>query len=108
MDDVTQSKLEDLGLVFPDESGEPVVRVSLQYQTMLDSGSREDRRQRLEQYFSDVAARTPVDVKLDPGSLRVSGQAVDALVPARDLEALQAELGRQDIRVDPVVVRKLN
>lgn len=89
-------------------TGREGVRVSLQVQPRLKTGSRSERRERLLARFGQIAeaiAGEPAEVDLS--SLSVSGQTVEATLPLGRYEDLVDDLARQGIRVDPLIDRQV-
>jgi len=86
------------------DAGRKGVRVSLQYQPRLETGSRSERRERLLERFSQIAQAIAADsAEVDLSSVSVSGQTVEATLPLDRYENLVENLAQQRIRVDPLV-----
>lgn len=103
MDPAEYKALADRGLVVSDSSGNKAVRVYLQYLPDIRGRSRDARRKALRTRFDQIAEkRSQTGVELDPGSLSVSGQVIEALVPIQHFDEARHELEDDDLRVDLV------
>ena len=108
MDKNVIRKLRDLGALSRTSTGEEGVRVSLHYKPRLDEPSRSARREILQSAFGKVASEVHSrGLECDLGSLSVSGQTVEAVLPVRDYESLVDELERKDIRVDALLDQQI-
>lgn len=82
------------------------VRVSLHYRRPLEAVARAERRKRLQSAFADIAAAERArGLRLDPESLSVSAQSVEATVPLDEYDALRGELEPLGVRLR--VVRRM-
>jgi predicted nucleotidyltransferase len=103
MDTAQFKSLSDRGLVVTDSSGKDAVRVYLQYLPELPGASRDDRGKELKKQFEQVASkRAHTGVQLDPDSLSVSGQVIEALLPVERYEQATRELEDDNVCVDIV------
>jgi hypothetical protein len=88
--------------------GSAGIAVSLQYLPALGEPSRQKRKQFLEAKFKELASALEMEGgSWDPGSLSVSGQTVEAVIPVSKYEALVEALKRRRVRVDPLVERQV-
>ena len=93
-------RLAARGLVVPDSSGRDAVRVYLQYMPDIGGASRTERRTALRDRFDSLAGnRAGDEVELDPKSLSVSGQTIEALVPVDRFDEVASELAGDDVNV---------
>jgi hypothetical protein len=103
MDNARQKRLKARGLVIPDSAGQDAVRVYLQYRSNVAGGSRAARRETLRKHFERVASEhSGSRLELDPASLSVSGQMIEALVPLEDYEQVVRDLAGDDLHIDLV------
>lgn len=103
MDAMQMSSLAKSGLVVPDSSGKDAVRVYLQYLPSVSGKSAAARGKALRDRFERVARRhEAMGVQLDPESMSVSGQMIEALLPLEHYEQARHELEDEKVRVDIV------
>jgi hypothetical protein len=101
MDSKVLGKLYKLGAIDKLANGRHGVRVSLMWKTTLPATSRSARRNILQQKFAEVANDIRSDgAEVDPGSVSVSGQTVEAIFPVDNYDYITDKLKKQDIRVD--------
>ena len=94
-------EMRRLGLTERTEGGEEAVRVSVQCRRAACGHSREGWRGVLQEWEREVGqALARHGAQLVQGSLSVSGQTVEALVPVGELTAICDEMARRDARVD--------
>lgn len=101
--------LRDRGQLRTLPSGSEVIPASIMWPRRLE-GSRDERRQVLRQALEDVVARmtqAAPEVTVDWGTMSVSGQTVDALLPVHTYDALRADLEQDGVRVDPLIDRQV-
>ncbi len=90
------------------ESGAKGVRVSLQCPGAPSPGSRAERRASLEQQFSTIADNlASKGARVEMGTISVSAQTVEAVLPVDDYDDVKHDLEENGIRVDPVVDRQI-
>lgn len=80
--------------------GRQAVDVTVQYVGTVPATTRAQRRAFLEERFEEVARQEHGHLTVQPDSLSVSGQTVDALVPVDDLETMERRLAGADFRID--------
>lgn len=103
MDAMQMSSLVKHGLVVPDASGKDAVRVYLQYLPNVSGRSAAARGRALRDRFERVARKhADVGVQLDPKSMSVSGQMIEALLPLEHYEQARHQLEDEKVRVDIV------
>lgn len=103
VDTARHNSLANRGLVVSDSSGNEAVRVYLQYLPDLPGRSRDARREALRNEFQRIAEKgSRTGVELDPGSLSVSGQVIEALVPIQHFDEAKHVLENDGVRVDLV------
>ena len=93
-------KLRRLGMTESLADGAEAVRVTAQYSGRPSSPNRKAWTERLtswERQIADDAGR--MGAELVEGSLSVSGQTVELLVPITRLESLRCALERDEVRV---------
>jgi hypothetical protein len=96
-----RQELANLGLLEQLPDGSDGVRVYLQYRPRLDPGSRAERREALHSAFEELTADKP-HVMLDPKSLSVSGQSIEATVPLERFDEVERELADSGLGVNVV------
>lgn len=100
--------MEQLGTLKDLGGGRVGVPVSLQYESRLDDPSRTTRRDVLRRRFEQIEQQlASVGAKLDLGSISVSGQTVDAVLPADSIDKIELSLRAQHVRVDPLIDRQI-
>jgi hypothetical protein len=88
------------------DDGTKGVRVSLQSNAPLASGTRLGRRASLEQRFADVAkGLAKVGAKVNLQTISVSAQTVEAVLPVERYDDVKHDLERIGIRVDELIDR---
>ena len=108
MDEHTMKKLRNLGAISRLSTGEEGVRVSLQYKPRLDEPSRSVRRDILHREFQKIASEgAPEGTRVDLESLSVSGQTVEAVLPAQHYDRLVNDLEQREVRVDALFDRQV-
>lgn len=108
MDDYKIQKLRNLGAISSLPTGKEGVRVSLQYKPRLDEPSRGARRDILHREFEKIAAECAQEgTQVDLGSLSVSGQTVEAVLPVEAYDRLVNDLEQKDVRVDDLIDRQV-
>jgi hypothetical protein len=108
MDDQLLQQLRNLGATARLASGEEGVRVSLQYRARLAEPSRAARRELLHREFQSIAAElVPKGTEVDLGSLSISGQTVEAVLPLREYDHLVDDLKKRQVRVDALLDRQV-
>jgi hypothetical protein len=104
----TLKKMERLGTLRDLGGGRVGVPVSLQYEARLEEPSRTTRRDVLRRRFEQIEQQLArVGAKVDLGSISVSGQTVDAVLPADSIETIESALRAQHVRVDPLIDRQV-
>jgi hypothetical protein len=73
--------------------------VTLQFVGDVPDASRRERRDWLERRFSTVQRQFGERVGVKPGSLSVSAQTVEAVVPLDEFDELCEQLSREDVRL---------
>lgn len=104
MDRKAIERLSGLGVIGTTSSGKEGVRVSLQDLRLVTEPSRRIRRDILRETFSRLNTEIDVDINLD--SLSVSGQTVEAVLPADRYETIEQNLRGKKIRVELDLIRK--
>jgi hypothetical protein len=108
MDNHKIQKLRNLGAISRLDTGEEGVRVSLQYKPRLDEPSRTARRDILHREFEKIASECLSEgTQVDLGSLSVSGQTVEAVLPVKNYDRLVNDLEQKDVRVDDLINRQV-
>jgi hypothetical protein len=108
MDEHKIQKLRNLGAISRLSTGEEGVRVSLQYKRRLEDPSRAVRRDILNKEFQKIASECAAEgTDVDLGSLSVSGQTVEAVLPVQHYDRLVNDFERREIRVDDLVDRQI-
>lgn len=108
MDENELNRLTRLGAVVPLPSGQPGVRVSIEYLDDLVTLPRPARAALLRDRFGDAArvvAQAGGHVDLD--TIAVSGQVVEAVLPVPSFDTLSTTLERGPIRIRPLFDRKI-
>ena len=108
MDKHLLAKLGGLDALEKLDRGLRGVRVSLQSQGALPAGSRAERRACLEEHFAKIAETLAgAGARVDLGTISVSGQTVEAVLPVDDYDDMKRRLEDEGIRVDPVIDRQI-
>lgn len=106
MDPKLVSKLEALGMTESLPGGREGVRVALHYEPRLSVKNRDARRAELGSRFAGAEERIrPMGAIVDPTSLSVSGQSVEAVLPIGAYDDLVRGLADEHISVTPLVSR---
>ncbi|MCF1487912.1 hypothetical protein LZ838_11140 [Pseudomonas sp. AA27] len=101
-------KLRQLGLTEHTSGGAEAVRVTAQCRQVGKVLTREDLRSRLVDWQRQLEQRLAIHgAELIEGSLSVSGQTVEAVVPILELSQVMAEMSEQDVRIDIVKPRQV-
>lgn len=108
MDEHELDRLTRLGAVVSLPSGQPGVRVSMQYLDDLVALPRPERAALLRDKFGD-AARVVAQAggRVDLDSIAVSGQVCEAVLPVPTFDSLSTTLQRGPIRIRPLFDRKV-
>lgn len=94
-------KLRNRGMTVPTAGGDEGVRITAQCRRLFGDQSRQERRLALEAWGQDLELRIATHGgQIVPGSLSVTGQTIDVIVPIESLPSLEADLSSSDIRVD--------
>lgn len=108
MDPSTLKKMEQMGALTDLGGGRVGVPVSLQYEARLDPPSRATRRDLLRQRFERIERElAPQGATVDLGSISVSGQTVEAVLPVDAIDGIETALRVQHVRVDPLLDRQV-
>ena len=100
----SKGHLEDRLATIPGKKDNSI-RVSLQLQNAL-KGSRKDRRQALHASFDELAQEYE-DLEILPETLSVSGQVIEATLPASQFKDLCEDIERKELRVDRLEARQV-
>ncbi len=86
----------------------PMLKVTLQYMEEIETASIEKRRQHLLQAFREIEkAVEPGAVHLHPATLSPFAQTIEAAIVKDKYAATVKKLSKLNVRVDPIVLRKL-
>lgn len=83
--------------------GREAVDVTLQFTGRVPALSRPERKAWLSARFSRVDQRLGRRIGVKPGSLSVSGQTIEAVVPVDELDQVEAQLAHDEFRLDVMV-----
>ena len=100
MNETQVAELRDAGLTTTAPDGQEHVKVTLQVQQPLADPTREQRRSHLSAIFSQIATERADHLTVDPESLSVSGQLVDATVACDAFDHVVPDLAKEGVRVD--------
>ena len=101
-------KMRRLGLTDRTSAGAEAVRVTAQCRGALAGHSRESWRSTLQAWERDVERKLASHGgELVKGSLSITGQTVEAIVPVDELPSIVDEMTDSNVRLDVVVPRQI-
>jgi hypothetical protein len=79
--------------------GREGIDVTLQFLGSVPAESRPERKDWLEECFSNVKQRLDARMDLKPESLSVSAQSIDATVPVDEFDDIREKLSQEGVRL---------
>lgn len=99
------SKLRERGQLARTPDGDEAVPVSLMCQVPLKAGSRAGRKDELHAFFARLGDEFGHELAMNPQSLSVTGQTVEALIPVDTFKRTVDSLASRQVRVDILIDR---
>ena|SRR6185436_12396975 len=87
--------------------GREGVEVTVQYVGDPPRATRGERKNWLDDLFSQLSERLGPRLEIKPGSLSLSGQTVEAVVPVAELDELSDQLSPHQFRLDLSLMRQV-